>query len=266
MPEGHTIHRLAAQHRELLAGHRVIASSPQGRFVAGAARIDGAEMVTADARGKHLLHSYRRTDGTELTLHVHLGLYGKFGHGRTPAPAPAGALRLRLATTKDWLDLRGPTVCELLEPPEVAVLVARIGADPLRPDADQRRAGARIAASRAPIGALLMDQSVVAGVGNIYRAESLFRAGVNPYRPGREVDAVTWLALWRDLRGLLQRGVRAGRIETLRTGDRRAARAAGTRFYVYKRSGQACLRCGTPVMAAVMVARTLFWCPTCQPG
>src|SRR5262245_36573928 len=108
MPEGHTTHRLAARHGELLAGDPVSASSPQGRFAAGAALMSGAKLVSAEAYGKHLLHHY----DIGRTLHVHLGLYGKFSDGRMPAPPPQGELRLRLRTKRHWIDLRGPAACE----------------------------------------------------------------------------------------------------------------------------------------------------------
>ncbi|MFL6025524.1 MAG: DNA-formamidopyrimidine glycosylase family protein, partial [Friedmanniella sp.] len=92
MPEGHTIHRLARRHAKLLGGQTVRATSPQGRFADGAALIDGRQLETTDAWGKHLFHRY----GRDLWLHVHLGLYGKFTDGPLPAPAPRGALRVRL--------------------------------------------------------------------------------------------------------------------------------------------------------------------------
>jgi hypothetical protein len=125
---------------------------------------------------------------------VHLGLYGSYATGTGVAPAARGALRMRWEGpgpdgTGVWTDLRGPTACEVLAAPEVEGILARLGPDPLRPRADGGRAFRRIAASRTPIGALLMDQSVLAGVGNVYRAELLFRHAVSPFRPGRDVDA-----------------------------------------------------------------------------
>ena len=136
-----------------------------------------------EAYGKHLLHHY----AGELTLHVHLGLYGKFTDGPGEPPEPVGQLRLRLASDRHWLDLRGPTACELLTPPEVAALRARLGPDPLRGDADPERAYARIARSPTPLAALLLDQSVVAGTGLIFVTEALFRAGLPPTMPGRQL-------------------------------------------------------------------------------
>jgi endonuclease-8 len=143
MPEGHTTHRLAARHAELLAGEPVWASSPQGRFEAGAALMSGSKLESAQAYGKHLFHHY----DIGLALHVHLGLYGKFADGAMPAPPPVGELRMRLRNDRHWIDLRGPTACELLEPPQVDALLARLGADPLRADADPARLSSGSAAA-----------------------------------------------------------------------------------------------------------------------
>jgi endonuclease-8 len=260
VPEGHTIHRLAREHNRLLAGHQIRASSPQGRFADGAARIDGRVLDRTDAYGKHLFHSYG-----DVVLHVHLGLYGKFTGGTLPAPEPRGALRLRLLADDHWLDLRGPTACELMEPPEVDAIRARLGPDPLRRDSDPELAWARLSRSRVAIGALLMDQSVIAGIGNVYRAEILFRHGVEPHRPGRDLPRANWDALWPDLATLMRAGVKAGRIVTTRPEDRPAGRLTRDKaHYVYRRTGLPCRVCGTEVRTEVMVGRNLFWCPTCQ--
>ncbi len=262
MPEGHSIHRLARQQHRRYVGRRVNASSPQGRFSEGAALIDGQRLDATDAWGKHLFHRY-----DDLWLHIHLGLYGKFREGTLPAPEPVGALRLRLTTDQHWLELRGPTACEVLSDPERQVILDRLGPDPLRSDADPDVALAKIRRSRRAIGDLLMDQSVLAGVGNVYRAEILFRHRLNPYLPGKEVDASTWHALWEDLVVLMRAGVRTGRIVTTDADDRERPAGRPRRVdssYVYRRAGAPCRRCGTPIAAAVMVTRNLFWCPTCQ--
>jgi formamidopyrimidine-DNA glycosylase len=265
MPEGHTVHRSA---RDLLArfgGQDVIVSSPQGRFSDGAALLDGRELTGAEAHGKHLLARF----GEDRWLHVHLGLYGTWTAGDGEPAAPRGAVRLRLEAEGGWADLRGPTACEVLDEGGVARVHAKLGPDPLRVRADPEEAWARISRSRVAIGALLMQQDVVAGVGAIYRAETLFRTGVHPYRPGREVGREEWQALWADLVVLLRAGLRAGRIVTTRP-EHRGRRGGTARredaFYVYRRTGQPCRLCGTPVAYAQMVARHLNWCPTCQPA
>ncbi len=262
MPEGHTIHRLAAQHKDMFAGAAVRATSPQGRFAQGAALLDGRVLEGTDAHGKHLFHRY----AGDVWLHVHLGLYGAFSHGSVPPPEPRGALRLRLVGETTYADLRGPTACEVIETPRRTALLARLGPDPLRADADPVVAWRRVSRSPAPLGALLLNQQVLSGIGNVYRSEVLFRAGIAPHRPGRELAAAEWDALWTDLRRLLRAGVRSGRIVTTRPEDRRRGRAAAAdRCYVYRRVGEPCRRCGTPVRAQLMAARTVSWCPHCQP-
>ncbi|QSR31198.1 DNA glycosylase [Nocardioides sp. S5] len=262
MPEGHTIHRLARRHARLLVGQRVAADSPQGRFDDGARLLDGRVLDATDAWGKHLFHRY-----DDLWLHVHLGLYGKFRDGVLPAPEPRGALRLRLVGAEHWLELRGPTACEVMTDAERATVLARLGPDPLRRRPDAEAFVARVLRSRAPIATLLMDQSVVAGVGNVYRAEVLFRQRLDPYRPGREHDAGTLRLLWDDLVVLLRAGVRAGRIVTTLPDDRERPAGRPRRVdshYVYGRAQLPCRLCGTPVLDAQIAARRLFWCPVCQ--
>lgn len=264
MPEGHTIHRLARDHKPLLVGRVVSASSPQGRFATGAEMITGRTLERIEPYGKHLFYGF----AGDVLLHVHLGLFGKWTVGAGPAPEPRGALRLRLVADGHWLDLRGPTACELLTPQDRDAVFARLGPDPLRKDADPDRAWRTVSRSRVAVGALLMNQSVLAGVGNVYRAEVLFRAGLSPFRPGREVPQRIWDGIWDDLCVLLRSGVRAGRIVTTEPEDRdrRSGRARGVdAHYVYRRAGLACRRCGAQVRTQPMAARNLFWCPVCQP-
>jgi endonuclease-8 len=113
-----------------------------------------------------------------------------------------------------------------------------------------------------------MDQSVIAGVGNVYRAEALFRQGLDPQLPGHQLTRACWDELWADLVDLLQDGFRRGKIETLRPEhDPRLVHGVGPcarASYVYKRTGEPCLACGTPVAHARHLARNLFWCPVCQ--
>jgi endonuclease VIII len=264
LPEGHTVRRLANLEKRLLGGRVVSVSSPQGRFAEGAARLDGHVLRTTDAVGKHLLTYFRGAP----TLHIHLGLYGKMTSGTGEPPAPRGALRLRLVADDAWMDLRGATACELMEPPEIAALFARLGPDPLRNDADPRRAWQRISRSRTAVGALLMDQKVVAGVGNVYRAELLYRHRVDPFLPGAQLRDDVWQAMWADLQMLMKAGVRTGRIETVRLEDRAPGRLRPEdKSYVYRRQGLPCRVCGTVIRTEVMVGRNLFWCPYCQaPG
>ncbi|HEU0042740.1 MAG TPA: zinc finger domain-containing protein, partial [Jiangellaceae bacterium] len=149
-------------------------------------------------------------------------------------------------------------------------LHARLGADPLRAD-DPGAALARIGRSRTSIGVLLMDQSVLAGVGNVYRAEVLFRAGLDPALPGREVDGQVLSGIWADLCDLMTRGVEIGRIDTVRPEHEPAAMGRpprvddhGGEVYVYRRAGQPCHICSDEIRVRVVAGRNLFWCPTCQ--
>ncbi|WP_375501750.1 Fpg/Nei family DNA glycosylase [uncultured Jatrophihabitans sp.] len=271
MPEGHTLHRLARDQQEMFGGSVVHASSPQGRFTVGASVLDGRVLERAEAYGKHLFHHYSADDFEQAPiLHVHLGLYGKFSTGaltpeRPEPPEPRGALRLRLVNDTAWTDLRGATACELYTPEDVDLLLARLGPDPLQPRAKGERAYARIARSRSPIATLLMDQSVLAGVGNVYRAELLYRHLLDPFRPGRDVPAEVWQAMWGDLVTLMRAGVKAGRIVTTRAEDRPRGRVTrATSHYVYQRTGLPCRVCGAAIRTEVLAARNLFWCPTCQ--
>jgi endonuclease VIII len=262
MPEGHTVHRQAREFAARFQGRHIDITSPQGRFAAGAALLNGRRLESAEAYGKHL---FLRFAGERL-LHVHLGLYGKWAFGPTPAPDAWGALRVRLVTDGAYADLRGATTCEVWSPDDVQRLLERLGPDPLRDAADERRAWQRLARSRAPIGLLLMDQSVLAGVGNVYRAESLFRARIDPHRAGREVTREQWIAMWRDIVVLMRAGLRTGRIVTTRPADRnRKGRVRpDDAHYVYRRTGEPCRACGTPIATEMIAGRNLFWCPTCQ--
>jgi endonuclease-8 len=164
-------------------------------------------------------------------------------------------------------DLRGPTVCELLDDDQVAEVVSRLGPDPLRRDADPAWAWARISKSRRPIGALLMDQTVIAGVGNVYRNELLFRHGINPYRPGRTITDAEFDAAWRDLVELMKIGLRRGKIIVVRPEHDHGAPSYlpdRPRTYVYRRAGDPCRICATTIHTAELEGRNIFWCPTCQ--
>lgn len=277
MPEGHTIHRLAADCRERFGGRPLRADSPQGVFADGAARVDGRPLTAAEAHGKHLFLGFEGAGW----VHIHLGLYGSMRFGSGPPPPPAGAIRLRLVAGGEspetgadgYAELRGPKTCALLSRGGKQAVRERLGPDPLRADAEPERAFARLARSRAPLAQLLLDQQVLAGVGNVYRAEVLFRQGIDPYRPGRELSRAEWDALWDDLVALLREGVRVGRIDTVR--PRHTPRAMGRpprvdghggEVYVYRRAGRACHVCGGAVRSARLAGRNLFWCPTCQPA
>ncbi len=262
MPEGHTIHRLARLHQRRYRLQSLRVTSPQGRFVAEAERLDGQTFGRAEAWGKHLLHHYESGD----MVHIHLGLYGKFSDVKAPMPEPVGQVRLRIEGDAYGGDLRGPTACEMFTAEDRDALVARLGPDPLRTDADPDKAYRRIHGSKRAIGAMLMDQKVVAGIGNVYRAEILFRAGVHPMRIGTAVDHDVWQRMWRDTVELMDVGVRRGMIITIRPDDDHGIPGLSGRpgSYVYRRRGQPCRICGNTVLGDIMEGRNLFWCPSCQ--
>lgn len=263
MPEGHTLHRLARLHQRRFGRAPVVVSSPQGRFADGAAAVNGRVLRKASAWGKHLFHHY---EGGRV-IHVHLGLYGSFTEAPTPMPLPVGQVRMRMVGGQYGTDLRGPTVCEVIAEPEIGDIVARLGPDPLRRDADPASAWTRISKSRRTIGALLMDQTVLAGVGNVYRNELLYRHHIDPYRPGTHIGADEFDAMWTDLVALMNVGLRRGKIVVVRPEHDHGAPSYGPgrpRTYVYRRAGDPCRICGTTIRTAVMEARNVFWCPTCQ--
>ncbi|MFC7342243.1 Fpg/Nei family DNA glycosylase [Saccharopolyspora griseoalba] len=269
MPEGHTLHRLAGVHGELFAGHEVEVSSPQGRFAGSASALSGAVFEKAEAHGKHLFHFY----GDDRVVHVHLGLYGTFTEAELPVLEPRGQVRMRVVGPTHWTDLRGPTSCELLTAEEADAVRGKLGPDPLRADADPERAWQRISRSRSSVAALLMDQKILAGVGNVYRAEVLFRHGIEPMTPGRSLGRERWELIWSDLVELMADGVRVGRIDTVRdehlpevTGRAPRQDRHGGEVYVYRRAGMPCLVCGTEIRTGDLVGRKLYWCPTCQAG
>lgn len=315
MPEGHSVRRLARQFGDVFTGQRLAVSSPQGRFSGGAALLDGHTLLTADAHGKHLFLHFDNA----LVLHVHLGLYGawSFGGDRTftgassigaprrvgeqesfgedgaddsyaGPPAPVGAVRVRLAGSHGWADLRGATTCETITAAEADAVLARLGPDPLRNRrGDAGRFAANLQSRKTAVAALLMDQKIIAGIGNVYRAEVLFRRRLHPWLPGSAVTNTTARKLWRDVVTLMGDGVADGRIITTppkywAVHGTTAAKAAAAGLpvppksgsfpagedahFVYKRQGLPCRVCRTAVLIAELAGRNLYWCPNCQQG
>ena len=183
MPEGHTLHRLALDLTKAFGGQVVSVTSPQGRFTESAAQLDQTRMIEAMAHGKHLFCEF---DGDRL-LHIHLGLIGSLELG--PPQPPRGEVRVRIATDQAAADLRGPQLCMVRTHAEVASRMSELGPDPLRADADPDLAWQRIHRASRPIAALLMDQTVLSGVGNVYRAEVLFRKPDQPASTGRQTES-----------------------------------------------------------------------------
>lgn len=260
MPEGHLLHRLARDHRELV-GERVAVTSPQGRFAEGAAALDGRRLVAVQAYGKHLHHGF---DGDRSPgLHTHLGMQGKWIRLAGDRP-PRPQVRVRLAAGAVAWDLIAPGTCELLDRAGWDELAASLGVDPLGADPDEEEAWKAVTAFSGPVGAALLDQSVLAGVGNVLRAESLFRAGIHPSRPASALDREDFDRLWSALVALMHQAVEDGRIITapLSAAERALVAEADGRM-VYKQSH--CRACATPVESWTLDGRTAYACPNCQP-
>jgi endonuclease VIII len=291
MPEGNEIHRWAERHNAAFAGRKMnVAPGPNMRF-ADAQLLDGKKLRKVHAVGKHLGYEF----GDDLMLHVHLGRFGDFTEGVGPLAEPKGALRLvmqragrrargakaqpqNLKYVKDdgtqpfppedvdWLELRGPSDCSVYDGAKWKKLLERLGPDPLNGD-DPAPAFEKILKSDAQIGALLMQQEVLSGIGNIFRAEMLFRARMSPFVQGHDVPEPMLRTLWRDAKKLLREGMVDRRIVTTQAMDRphgKGMALAEEAHYVYRRAGKECRVCGTKVMKKEFVGRTLYWCPLCQ--
>jgi endonuclease VIII len=264
MPEGNTIHRLARQHTKDFGGRIVRARSPQGRFAREARRLDRRGFLRAEAYGKHLFHLW---EGGRI-VHVHLGMAGEFYRFEDPAPRPRPTVRLRLAASPVTTDLIGPPTCELITDEKRREILARLGPDPLREDADPDRVRAALEKRPdRPIGDGLLDQRVIAGVGNIYRNEALYLTGIHPLRPSKRVSREELQALWGTLRSLMRRGVAEGTV-TVDADEEphqraRAERADDDDFYVYGMT--ICRRCGSKLRELPLSGRRMFACPKCQP-
>jgi endonuclease VIII len=321
MPEGHSVHRIARQFALHFVGKTVTASSPQGRFAAGAAQISAHRLVQAKAVGKQMFLEF----DNQLWLRVHLGMYGAWdfageltadatiasANGRIGQtnqrgtisddaessnasigaprrtrlrmseqetlqeavafpPEPIGAVRVRLLTDTTVADLRGPTACEVLRADEVQAVIDKLGPDPLvdSPKKGEQRFVDAVRTKPTPIGLLLMDQQVVAGIGNVYRAELLFRARLDPHTPGKLVPEQTLRALYKDWTKLLKLGVKLGQMMTMDGLSPKRYQAAlasrDDRHWVYHRTGLPCRVCGTPIVMELAAGRKLYYCPKDQ--
>jgi len=265
MPEGHSIHRTAKSFRELFLDSKLKISSPQGRFSDQAKLVSGRSLINSTAVGKQLFLGF----DNELTIRIHLGIYGKWNFYKVPlakAPEPWGQVRARFGSTSAAADLRGPTVCEVIDQQNVGAILNRLGPDPLNPDPSGKQALRFIekaSNSKAPIGALLMNQAVISGIGNVYRAELLFRAGINPHLSGEQVSKEQLMQLWDDAVKLMKVGVKKGVMLT-RDDHLTGTVAVADRYFVYKREGQPCRVCGKKIAIEEFFGRKLYFCSSCQ--
>jgi endonuclease VIII len=266
MPEGHTIHRLALEHARLLVGDRLRVSSPQGRQTAVAEVLDNQVLEHVEARGKHLFYDWQCAP----ILHVHLGLIGSFREAPSPVPEPDPMIQLRVAGPRATFDLRAATTRELIDADRRQQILDRLGPDPLDPDADPQRAWERLSRRGVPIAAALLDQNIISGVGNVYRAEALFVTGIHPERAASSLTRDEFDRLWQTLVTMLHQGVEDRRIITVHPSERTQTAAQELEtvapedaFYVYKQ--QHCRRCGSPVQTWPLGPRRAYACEHCQP-
>jgi endonuclease VIII len=262
VPEGHTVHRTAKQFQKLFAQRPVIVSSPQGRFT-DASIISGQQLSKAEAWGKQMVLHFE-----SAAIRIHLGIYGKwsFQSFEDAPPEPKGQVRARFLSDSSVVDLRGPTACELTSFDDLPQLYSRLGPDPLRPDPKGKSREmfiSKVKSRKVSIGQLLMDQSVVAGIGNVYRAELLFRARLNPYTPGSLIAEEVVAGIWDDATMLMPIGVRTGLMLT-RDGYLKGRPRKDIRYYVYKREGLPCRECDSIIAIDLMQSRKLYFCPRCH--
>jgi endonuclease-8 len=260
MPEGHMIHRVARDHDQQFVGCRVRLASPQGRFADESAQLDKRKLLSVEPHGKHLFYRWR-----QAYVHVHLGLYGKFRPIKRPFPDPRPTVRLRMTAGDRGFDLIGPNRCELLDSRSVEKILARLGQDPLKQTADPELVWNRVSKSRAPMGKLLLDQSVFAGVGNIYRADSLFCSRVHPDRPGNQLTRAEFDIVWNFLVQAMNVGLKFNRIINAtpkEIGKPRSRMNGQERLLVYKQ--QFCTQCDAHIRSWDQGGRRVYACERCQ--
>ena len=259
MPEGDTVWRTARHLDAALSGSVLRASDFR---VPEYATVDlaGQQVVETVARGKHLLTRI----GADVTMHTHLKMEGSWHLYREGTPWRRAAHQARVVLrTDDWTAVGFSLgIVELLVRSEEHTAVGHLGPDLLGPDWDETEVLRRLRAEpQRPVGEALLDQRNLAGVGNMYKAELCFLAGVNPWLPVAEVPDLPRLV--RRAKAVLE--VNKDRAEQVTTGDLRR----GRQLWVYGRDRQPCRRCGTPIRLAeqgpATAARATYWCPVCQP-
>jgi formamidopyrimidine-DNA glycosylase len=233
-----------------------------------AAELEGERSVAVERRGKYLVVRFE----SGRVLLIHLRMTGSLRH--TAAGSLQDDPHRRAVVTLDdgsdvaYRDVRRFGTWLLLEPDEAEpYLTARVGDEPLDALFTAARLGERLAGRRTSLKAALLDQRTVAGIGNIYTDEALWRARLNPLRPAASLDAGELRRLHRAIRAALEHGL-ARQGSTLR--DYRLPDGSGgsmqDEFRVYGRGGEPCDRCGTPISRTHVAGRTTWFCPTCQPA
>jgi endonuclease-8 len=262
VPEGDTIWRAARALHAALAGKKVLAFASALPAVTAAAQklnVLGRTIEAVEARGKHLL--FRFSGGP--VLHTHQGMRGLWRLQRRTAAARWPPSARAVIETADVVAVCSlAPVVELLSPAQAAVhpVLSRLGPDLLGPGFDAEAARRRLRARRdLEIGEALLDQTALAGIGNVYKSEVLFLCGVSPFARVRDLDDATLDRLVARAGELMRRNV-------VPSGPRRVPGLAPGRVWVYGRSGQPCLRCGTAIRRAVQGGqpRSTYFCPRCQ--
>lgn len=261
MVEGHSCHRIALRHRKALVGKKFTATSPNGRFADGAAKINGKVLQRIEVHGKNLFYFF----AGGAVVHLHFGMSGNFKtYPLKKVPPPRETTRLRLENLEANIvaHLTAMTLC-LHEEAWYASKAAEFGPDPLREDADQERLWRQCQKTSRAVGLLLLDQHMVAGIGNIFRAEILFKAGIHPEQPAKTLSREAFERIWTHSVGCLQAGVKSGSIKTV---DPEEAKLLGKPWksrYIYNHAK--CGRCKSAIVSWSMASRRAYACPQCQP-
>lgn len=266
MPEGQVSHRNAIRLGAALTGREIldVLDGPRTQAQRIPDRLVGDVVTRAEAVGKH--HLLRFASGR--TLHSHLMMRGRWRLQPAGSPLGHGGLWLALVTD-EWIAAQyNGSVLRLYEPGQTVPRLAALGPDLIAsedPASDMRTALARCD-PRTPVGEALLDQRVTSGIGNVYRSETCFLAGVDTWRPVSSLTANEAAALGRIAAELLRDGVRTGGpITTFRPPP--GSRSRG-RTWVYGRGGLPCHRCGATILARGQgdQNRIAYWCPECQPA
>lgn len=262
MPEGDTVFRAARKLDRAIAGQVLVRTDFRVPQLA-TSDLSGATVTGTVSRGKHLLTRLVRDD-ERWTLHTHLKMEGSW-HTLRPGqrwarPAHQARVVLETATTTAVGFSLG--IVELIDTADEHTVVGHLGPDLLGPDWDEDEAVRRLTADPArPLGEALLDQRNLAGIGTIYRTELCFLTGYDPRDPVAVVADPLRMA--RLARSMLDQNRHQPQICT--TGDKRRGRS----LWVYGRSGERCLRCGTPIrhdqLGEPGRERIAYWCPACQP-
>jgi formamidopyrimidine-DNA glycosylase len=232
-----------------------------------ARELDGERVALVDRRGKYLIVRFE----SGRALLVHLRMTGSFLYSIDGSPLPEDAHRRAVVRLDDgsdvaYRDVRRFGTWLLLEPDEVDAYVdARVGREPLANAYRAKHLGQQLAGRRAPVKAAILDQRTVAGVGNIYADEALWRARIHPLTPAAALDPKEVSALYRGIRESLRAGLRrqGSTLRDYRLPDG-AEGGAQHEFKVYGRGGEPCDRCGTPIDKTRVAGRGTWYCPSCQ--